>query len=55
MNISKKRTLKCVLFDGITFFIEESDVWYFDGHDLLVTYNESSEEPVFESVKKKNA
>lgn len=34
--------------DGITFFVEESDVWYFDGHDLLVTYNESAEEPVFE-------
>lgn len=34
--------------DGITFFVEESDVWYFDGHDLLVSYNESSEEPTFE-------
>lgn len=34
--------------DGITFFIEESDIWYFDNHDLRVTYNASAEEPVFE-------
>lgn len=24
--------------EGITFFIEESDLWYFDNHDLSVTY-----------------
>ncbi|NPC92915.1 hypothetical protein HOO54_11920 [Bacillus sp. WMMC1349] len=34
--------------DGITFFVEESDIWYFDGHDLLVTYHESAGEPMFE-------
>ncbi|ADP32365.1 MULTISPECIES: HesB/YadR/YfhF family protein [Bacillus] len=34
--------------EGITFFIEESDIWYFDNHDLLVSYSEASEEPVFE-------
>jgi uncharacterized protein YneR len=33
---------------GITFFIEESDLWYFDNHDLLVSYSESADEPVFE-------
>ncbi|MDY7046800.1 hypothetical protein RVS70_21945, partial [Virgibacillus sp. M23] len=34
--------------DGITFFIEESDLWYFDNHDLLVSYSEDADEPVFE-------
>ncbi|MEC1626625.1 HesB/YadR/YfhF family protein [Bacillus mojavensis] len=33
---------------GITFFIEESDLWYFDNHDLLVSYSQSADEPVFE-------
>ncbi|MED0768525.1 hypothetical protein P4T00_10975, partial [Bacillus atrophaeus] len=23
-------------------------IWYFDNHDLLVSYSEASEEPVFE-------
>ncbi|MBD8068176.1 HesB/YadR/YfhF family protein [Bacillus sp. PS06] len=32
---------------GITFFIEEEDLWYFHDHDLIITYNEKAEEPVF--------
>lgn len=36
--------------EGITFFIEESDLWYFDNHDLSVTYSDQSEEPVFNYV-----
>lgn len=39
--------------DGITFFIEESDLWYFDNHDLLVSYSEDADEPVFEMNFKK--
>ncbi|WP_027409187.1 HesB/YadR/YfhF family protein [Anoxybacteroides tepidamans] len=33
--------------DGITFFIEDSDAWYFDGHNLIVRFNEQLNEPVF--------
>ncbi|MFJ5671622.1 HesB/YadR/YfhF family protein [Bacillus safensis] len=33
--------------EGITFFIEESDIWYFDNHDLHIDYNESVKEPEF--------
>jgi uncharacterized protein YneR len=33
--------------DGITYYIEESDIWYFDGKDLNVTFNEKAEEPEF--------
>ena len=36
--------------EGITFFIEESDLWYFDNHDLSVTYSDQAEEPVFDYV-----
>lgn len=36
--------------DGITFFIENSDIWYFDNKNLLIEYNEQLEEPEFKQV-----
>lgn len=30
--------------DGVTFFIENTDLWYFDGHDLHVTVNDELKE-----------
>ncbi|MFD3445673.1 HesB/YadR/YfhF family protein [Microbacteriaceae bacterium 4G12] len=36
---------------GITFFIEEDDVWYFDGHNLSVSYTSGEEEPQFHYEK----
>ncbi|MFS0636031.1 HesB/YadR/YfhF family protein [Mesobacillus foraminis] len=32
---------------GITFYILEKDLWYFDGHDLVVEYNDTFGEPEF--------
>jgi len=29
---------------GIQFYAEETDVWYFNGHDLYVKYNEAMDE-----------
>ncbi|KEZ54366.1 HesB/YadR/YfhF family protein [Metabacillus indicus] len=37
--------------NGITFFIEESDVWYFDQNDLIVDYDHDKDEPVFDYKK----
>lgn len=37
--------------DGITFYIEEKDIWYFDDHDLLVDYHAKYEEPVLDYKK----
>jgi uncharacterized protein YneR len=34
--------------DGIIFYIEEQDVWFFDDHDLVVEYSSSLEEPEFQ-------
>ena len=34
--------------DGITFYILEKDLWFFDGHDLQVGYNESAAEPEYQ-------
>lgn len=37
--------------DGILFFIEESDLWFFDGHDLYVEYNEREETLEYRYIK----
>lgn len=31
--------------NGITYFIEEKDIWYFDNHDLYVEFNAKAKEP----------
>lgn len=33
--------------EGITFYIEEADLWYFDGYDLQVAYDEEKQEITF--------
>lgn len=37
--------------DGITFYIEEKDVWYFDEHNLIIDFQKEYEEPVFHYKK----
>lgn len=32
--------------DHILFFIEEEDAWYFNGADLVISYDERLEEPL---------
>lgn len=36
---------------GITFYIEEKDLWYFDDHDLIIEYQAKYEEPVLDYKK----
>lgn len=33
--------------DGVTFFIEDKDMWYFDDKDLFIDFNKSDSEPEF--------
>lgn len=33
--------------DGITFFVEDNDAWYFDDKDLVIKFNEKLGEPEF--------
>lgn len=33
-----------LMHEDIMFFIEERDEWYFNGHDLYVTFNDQSNE-----------
>ncbi|GIN92729.1 hypothetical protein J6TS1_20300 [Siminovitchia terrae] len=37
--------------DGITFFIEERDLWYFKDHDLVVDVDENKDGPVYSYEK----
>lgn len=32
---------------GLTFYIEESDAWYFEDENLIITLDEQTEEPQF--------
>ena len=38
--------------DGITFYIEEKDLWYFDEHDLIIELKPEFNEPVFQYEKR---
>jgi uncharacterized protein YneR len=40
--------------DGITYFIEEKDLWYFEEHDLIVEFKSDYNEPVFHYKKGEN-
>lgn len=33
--------------DGIIFYVEETDVWFFDGHDLHVDYDPKVDEIIY--------
>jgi len=34
--------------DGITYFVEETDDWFFKGYDLIVDYDEKNDEPRYQ-------
>ncbi|MDU6523206.1 MAG: iron-sulfur cluster biosynthesis protein, partial [Enterococcus sp.] len=34
--------------NGMLFFIEEADEWFFKGYDLVVDYDEELDEPKYE-------
>jgi uncharacterized protein YneR len=37
--------------DGITFYIEEKDLWYFDEHDLIIELDSKRQEPAIQYQK----
>jgi uncharacterized protein YneR len=37
--------------DDITFFIEDSDLWFFNGHDLYVEYNQANDELEYKYIR----
>ncbi|MEK3936330.1 hypothetical protein MKY41_13445 [Sporosarcina sp. FSL W7-1349] len=45
------RAVASVKNSGILLFIEENDLWFFDGHDLHVDYDEKLDELSYTYVK----
>jgi uncharacterized protein YneR len=39
--------------EGMLFYIEERDVWFFNGHDLHVNFNEEMDEVEYSYTKSK--
>lgn len=37
--------------EGITFYIEDQDLWYFEDNDLVVTFDDTKGEPEFSVTK----
>ncbi|WP_078410823.1 HesB/YadR/YfhF family protein [Priestia abyssalis] len=37
--------------EGITFYIEDQDLWYFEDNDLVVTFDATKGEPEFSVTK----
>jgi uncharacterized protein YneR len=37
--------------NGITYYIEDKDIWYFDGHDLIVDLDPIRQEPELKFIK----
>lgn len=33
--------------NGITYYIEEKDIWYFENHDIKIDFNSKTNEPEF--------
>lgn len=55
LGFSKEEPINIVAsteIDGIIFFVEETDLWYFDGHDLHVDYHKKEDDLEFKYVKK---
>jgi len=51
VNVEKqKKPHKTVSISNIDFFVEESDVWYFEDQDLHVNLDETLNEPIFSYV-----
>jgi len=45
-----KKTYASTVVEGITFFIESDDAWYFEDVSLQVTLNEDRDEPEFNYI-----
>ncbi len=47
----EKQASVTLLKDGITYFVNEEDEWYFDGNNLNITFDERKAEPAFSYSK----
>ncbi len=48
LNEPLKDTITSKEKEGITFFIDGTDAWYFEGYDLIVNFDETLEEVTYD-------
>ncbi|MGX7199943.1 HesB/YadR/YfhF family protein [Enterococcus nangangensis] len=49
MNVaSADDALYQTTIDGIDYYVEKNDDWFFNGYNLLIDYDEKNDEPVYE-------
>ena len=49
-----EKAVASTTIEGIHFFVEESDDWYFEGANLNVSYDETKQEPQIEYPEQNN-
>ncbi|ALV20875.1 MULTISPECIES: HesB/YadR/YfhF family protein [Carnobacterium] len=37
--------------NGITYFIDKNDEWFFSGHDLQVDFDKKADEPIYKFIE----
>lgn len=47
IGLPSAQTLGQAVLAGITYFVDETDDWFFHGYDLTVDFNETLNEPVY--------
>ncbi|AKP47196.1 MULTISPECIES: HesB/YadR/YfhF family protein [Bacillus] len=35
-------------YNGVVYYVDEKDLWFFDEHDLYVDYSEKLDEPIYQ-------
>jgi uncharacterized protein YneR len=54
LGVSKEDPIEAAVtanHDGVTYFVEEKDLWYFDNHHLIVGFDEKLQEPAYEYIR----
>ncbi|UBH08676.1 HesB/YadR/YfhF family protein [Macrococcus armenti] len=45
------KSVASITEDGVTYYINEADLWFFDGHDLYIEYDEKLDEVAYDYKK----
>ncbi|OKL36794.1 HesB/YadR/YfhF family protein [Domibacillus mangrovi] len=54
LGISKEEPIEAAvtaIYNDVTYFVEDKDLWYFDGHHLVVDFDEQLDEPIYNYIR----
>ncbi|CAM3703649.1 HesB/YadR/YfhF family protein [Erysipelothrix urinaevulpis] len=51
-KVEPSRIFHMTQAQGINFYVEKNDAWFFDNSDLAITFNESIKEPHYELINR---